>query len=45
MPPRFICLGCREPVESLWATLVHCDPYEPIDDIEDDEPTIIRGDD
>lgn len=41
--PRFVCPGCGKPVGVLGA-LVHCDPVEPIDDIEDDDPTIVRGD-
>ncbi|MDR7113895.1 hypothetical protein J2X03_003797 [Microbacterium trichothecenolyticum] len=31
-------------MRSVLASLIHCDPYEPIDDIEDDDPTIVRGD-
>lgn len=30
------CLGCGESVPSLFASLLHCDPNEPIDDIEGD---------
>lgn len=34
--PRFECPGCGEPVPSLFASLLHCDPNEPIDDPDDD---------
>lgn len=45
MPRRLhTCPGCGEGVPSLLGALFHCDPMEPIDDIDDGE-TIIRGDD
>lgn len=38
-----VCFGCGEPVRSLWAAIVHCDPSEPVDDL--DNPDIILGSD
>ena len=32
----FECPGCGEPTPSLFRSLIHCDPNEPIDDIEGD---------
>lgn len=34
---QFECPGCGEPVPSLIGSILHCDPVEPIDDIEDDK--------
>lgn len=31
------CPGCGEHVPSLWASIIHCDPNEPIDDLDDDD--------
>lgn len=31
------CPGCGEPVPSLFGALLHCDPNEPIDDLDDDD--------
>lgn len=33
---QYECPSCGETVPSLWGSIVHCDPYEPIDDITDD---------
>jgi hypothetical protein len=36
---KHFCLGCGHPVSSVFGTILHCDPVEPIDDITDtDEP-------
>jgi hypothetical protein len=32
---QFNCPGCGEPVPSLFGSILHCDPVEPIDDITD----------
>lgn len=32
---QFECPGCGEPVPSLFGSIIHCDPTEPIDDIAD----------
>ena len=37
------CLGCGEHVRTFLESLAHCDPNEI--DTDDDNPTIIRGDD
>lgn len=37
------CPGCGEHVPSLWGSIIHCPPYEPIDDL--DNPDIIPGSD
>lgn len=42
--PRYVCPACGAQVKHLLESFVHCDPVEPIDDIEDDDPTIVRGD-
>lgn len=34
---QYECPGCGEPVPSIWGSIVHCDPSEPIDDIEGDD--------
>ena len=34
------CPGCGEIVPSLWGSIVHCDPSEPVDDLDD---TVVRG--
>lgn len=31
------CPGCGESVPSLIGSVLHCDPNEPIDEIEDDD--------
>lgn len=36
------CPACGEAVPSLFGALLHCDPYEPIDDLNDDD-TITRS--
>lgn len=33
---QFLCPGCGEAVPSLFGSLLHCDPNEPIDDLDDD---------
>jgi hypothetical protein len=42
---QYECPSCGEPVPSLFGSIFHCDPIEPIDDIDDDGPGIIRGSD
>jgi len=32
---QFNCPGCGEPVPSLFGSILHSDPVEPIDDITD----------
>lgn len=36
MTRQYECYGCHELVPSLWGSLIHCDPNEPIDDLDDD---------
>jgi hypothetical protein len=38
------CPVCGRPTTGIIGTLFHCDPSEPIDDIEDDGDTVVRGD-
>lgn len=33
---QYECPGCGEPVPSIWGSIVHCDPNEPIDDVDAD---------
>ena len=34
MTKQHACPGCGEPIPSIWGAIIHCDPYEPPDDID-----------
>ena len=36
MTRQYACPGCGEQLPSIWGSIVHCDPYESIDDFDDD---------